>query len=225
MFSNKDFINREISWLSFNERVLQEADDPNTPLFERIRFIGIFSNNLDEFFRVRVATVRRMVDLGEDEENLLGDYTPVELYDKIQNIVYEQQNKVQQIFVSIREELKQNNIFIINEEELSHKQGVFVKKYFYEKVLPNLVPIMLSKNKFPYLRDRSVYLAVKLIKKSDPPILPIRSSAFRAELFHGFWSCPRFRTKRLSCCWMMSSGTVSTIFSFISIMINMRHIP
>ena len=169
MFSNKDFINREISWLSFNERVLQEADDPNTPLFERIRFIGIFSNNLDEFFRVRVATVRRMVDLGEDEENLLGDYTPVELYDKIQNIVYEQQNKVQQIFVSIREELKQNNIFIINEEELSHKQGVFVKKYFYEKVLPNLVPIMLSKkNKFPYLRDRSVYLAVKLIKKSDP---------------------------------------------------------
>ncbi len=169
MFSNKDFINREISWLSFNERVLQEADDPNTPLFERIRFIGIFSNNLDEFFRVRVATVRRMVDLGEDEENLLGDYTPVELYDKIQNIVYEQQNKVQQIFVSIREELKQNNIFIINEEELTHKQGVFVKKYFYEKVLPNLVPIMLSKkNKFPYLRDRSVYLAVKLIKKSDP---------------------------------------------------------
>ena len=169
MYSNENFINREISWLSFNERVLQEAQDPQTPLFERIRFIGIFSNNLDEFFRVRVATVRRMVDLGKDEENLLGDLTPRELHDKIQEIVLEQQNKVQSIFRNIMDELNENNIFILNEKELNHSQGIFVKKYFYEKVLPNLVPIMLSKkNKFPYLRDRSVYLAVKLSKRSDP---------------------------------------------------------
>jgi polyphosphate kinase len=169
MYSNENFINREISWLSFNERVLQEAEDPNTPLFERIRFIGIFSNNLDEFFRVRVATVRRMVDLGKDEENLLGNLTPPELHEKIQEIVSGQQEKVQQIFKDILVELGRNNIFIINEKELTHKQGVYVKKYFYEKVLPNLVPIMLSKkNKFPYLRDRSVYLAVKLMKKSNP---------------------------------------------------------
>jgi polyphosphate kinase len=169
MYSNENFINREISWLSFNERVLQEAEDPNTPLFERIRFIGIFSNNLDEFFRVRVATVRRMVDLGKDEENLLGNFTPRELHDRIQEIVYEQQGKVQQIFKDLLLELNQNNIFIITEKDLKHSQGIFVKKYFYEKVLPNLVPIMLSKkNKFPYLRDRSVYLAVKLSKKSDP---------------------------------------------------------
>lgn len=169
MYSNEHFINREISWLSFNERVLQEAEDPNTPLFERIRFIGIFSNNLDEFFRVRVATVRRMVDWGKDEENLLGDFSPRELHDKILEIVYGHQLKVQQILRDILAELNQNNIFIINEKELNHKQGVFVKKYFYEKVLPNLVPIMLSRrNKFPYLRDRSVYLAVKLMKKADP---------------------------------------------------------
>jgi polyphosphate kinase len=169
MYSNENFINREISWLSFNERVLQEAEDTNTPLFERIRFIGIFSNNLDEFFRVRVATVRRMVDIGKDEENLLGDYTPRELHDKILKIVSEQQNKVQQILKNILVELNENNIFLINEKKLTHKQGIFVKKYFYEKVLPNLVPIMLNrKNKFPYLRDRSVYLAVKLKKKSDP---------------------------------------------------------
>jgi polyphosphate kinase len=169
MYSNEDYINREISWLSFNERVLQEAEDPETPLFERIRFIGIFSNNLDEFFRVRVATVRRMVDLGKDEENLLGNYSPQELHDKIHEIVYYQQNKVQKIFRDILSELNRNNIFIINEEELSHNQGIFVKKFFYEKVLPNLVPIMLSrKNKFPYLRDRSVYLAVKLSSSSDP---------------------------------------------------------
>ena len=167
MDSGISFINREISWLSFNERVLQEAADPNTPLFERIRFIGIFSNNLDEFFRVRFAAVRRMVDLGSDEENLLGDFTPQELMDKIQNIVISQQQEVQAIFKDIFEELKKDNIFMINEKELNHKQGIFVRKYFNDKVLPNLVPIMLSnKNKFPYLRDRSVYLAVKLSKKS-----------------------------------------------------------
>lgn len=168
MYTKENFINREISWLSFNERVLQEAEDPNTPLFERIRFIGIFSNNLDEFFRVRVATVRRMVDLGQDEENLLGDFTPKQLHDKIQEIVVGQQQKVQAIFKNIIEELETNNIFIIDQNQLTEKQGKFVKKYFYEKVLPNLVPIMLRKNKFPYLRDRSVYLAVKLSKKEDP---------------------------------------------------------
>jgi polyphosphate kinase len=169
MHSDQNFINREISWLSFNERVLQEAADPNTPLFERIRFIGIFSNNLDEFFRVRFAAVRRMVDLGGDEESLLGDFTPQELLDKIQSIVIVQQQKVQSIFQDILAELRKNDIYMVNEKQLSHQQGVFVKKYFNDKVLPNLVPIMLSnKNKFPYLRDRSVYLAVKLSKKSNP---------------------------------------------------------
>ena len=169
MYSDQHFTNREISWLSFNERVLQEAEDTNTPLFERIRFIGIFSNNLDEFFRVRVATVRRMVALGKDEENLLGNCTPHELYDNIQEIVIGHNQKVQTIFKDIIGELKENSIFLLNETELNHQQGVFVKKYFYDKVLPNLVPIMLrKKTKFPYLRDRSVYLAVKLSKKSNP---------------------------------------------------------
>ncbi len=169
MNSRQEFTNREISWLSFNERVLQEAEDPNTPLLERLRFIGIFSNNLDEFFRVRVATVRRMVDLGKDEENLLGNYSPKELFEKILEVVNKHQNKVQSIFKEIFTELEGNNIFLLNETQLNHKQGIFVKKYFYDKVLPNLVPIMLyKKTKFPYLRDRSVYLAVKLSKKSNP---------------------------------------------------------
>jgi len=169
MSSGHDFINREISWLSFNERVLQESADPNTPLLERIRFIGIFSNNLDEFFRVRFAAVRRMVDFDGDEENLLGDYSPKELLNKIQDIVLRQQQHVQTIYCDILEELKEENIYIVNEKELNHQQGIFVRKYFNDRVLPNLVPIMLSKkNQFPYLRDRSVYLAVKLSKKNDP---------------------------------------------------------
>lgn len=163
------FINREISWLSFNERVLQEAEDLNVPLFERLRFIGIFSNNLDEFFRVRVAAVRRMVDFGRDEENLLGPSTPRELHDQIQEIVLRQQLKVQEIFAGILRELQKDDIYLINEKQLSHAQGVVVRKYFQEKVLPNLVPIMLSrKTAFPYLRDRSVYLAVKLSGRTNP---------------------------------------------------------
>jgi polyphosphate kinase len=165
----KKFNNREISWLSFNERVLQEAQDPNTPLFERIRFIGIFSNNLDEFFRVRVANVRRMVSYGEDEENLLGEITPSELYDKILNIVMIQQTKVQETFRDILDELRKDHIFLINEQELTLSQGKAVRRYFHETVLPNLVPIMLSEEmKFPYLRDRSVYLAVKLSMSGSP---------------------------------------------------------
>ncbi len=168
MNSEEMFTNREISWLSFNERVLQEAEDPNTPLFERIRFIGIFSNNLDEFFRVRVATVKRMVDFGKDEEGLLGPLTPRELHDQIQEIVSRQQLKVQEIFSGILEEMKKEDIYLIDEKQLTHKQGIFVRKYFQRKVLPNLVPIMLSrKNSFPYLRDRSVYLAIKLTGAPD----------------------------------------------------------
>lgn len=167
----RKFNNREISWLSFNERVLQEAEDPNTPIFERIRFIGIFSNNLDEFFRVRVANVRRMVDFGEDEENLLGETTPLELYVKILKVVVEQQKKVQEVFLHIFEELRKEDIYLINERELSEGQGKFVRNYFNETILPNLVPIMLSPEmKFPYLRDRSVYLAVKLSRSDNPEI-------------------------------------------------------
>jgi len=163
------YINREISWLSFNARVLQEAEDPNVPLFERLRFIGIFSNNLDEFFRVRVASVRRMLDLDSDGNDILGDYTPEELYEKIQEVVLQHQQRSQEIYKKILHEMAGQNIFMINENKLSSEQGIFVKRYFHEKVLPNLVPIMLNKeNKFPYLRDRSVYLAVKMSTEKKP---------------------------------------------------------
>ncbi|HZL10707.1 MAG TPA: polyphosphate kinase 1 [Prolixibacteraceae bacterium] len=161
--------NREISWLSFNARVLQEAEDQTVPLLERIRFLGIFSNNLDEFFRVRVATVRRMLEIGKDDENILGDYNAAELYEKIQETVVEHQRKAQEIYRNIWKEMASENIFVLDEKALSHEQGIYVRKYFNMKVLPNIVPIMLSKSmKFPYLRDKSVYLAVKLSKTNSP---------------------------------------------------------
>lgn len=166
MGKKSKYINREISWLSFNARVLQEAEDPNVPLFERLRFVGIFSNNLDEFFRVRVASVRRMLDLDSEDSDILGDYTPEELYEEIQDIVAQHQQRSQEILKKIVREMAGQNIFMISESRLNSAQGIFVKRYFHEKVLPNLVPIMLSKqNKFPYLRDRSVYLAVRMSKQ------------------------------------------------------------
>lgn len=165
----KSYINREISWLSFNERVLQEAEDPTVPLFERMRFLGIFSNNLDEFFRVRVATVRRMVDFGFGGGGILGDYTPEQLHEAIYETVYAHQKKSQEIYRKLLKEMAAEKIFILDENGLSNEQGVFVKRYFHEKVLQNLVPIMLDKKqKFPYLRDRSVYLAIRL-SRSDKP--------------------------------------------------------
>ena len=169
MGTSGKYNNREISWLSFNERVLQEAEDQSVPLFERIRFLGIFSNNLDEFFRVRVAAVRRMLEFGKDEEGLLGNYTAAELYDKIQETVVLQQQKAQEIYRNIWKELANENIFMVDEKQLTHDQGIFVRKYFNVKVLPNIIPIMLGKSmKFPYLRDKSVYLAVKLSKINAP---------------------------------------------------------
>jgi polyphosphate kinase len=163
------FINRELSWLSFNARVLQEAEDPSVPLFERIRFLGIFSNNLDEFFRVRVAAVRRMMELGKADETILGNLTPAELYTQIHDQVIQHQQKAQEIYTKIWAEMAAENIFVIDETQLTHDQGVFVRKYFQQRVMPNIIPIMLSKNtKFPYLRDKSVYLTVKLSKKNNP---------------------------------------------------------
>ena len=157
MNKTSKYNNREISWLSFNARVLQEAEDPTVPLFVRIRFLGIFSNNLDEFFRVRVAAVRRMLEFGKDDETLLGNYTAAELYDKIQETVVQQQQKAQEIYRNIWAEMANENIFMIDEKQLTHEQGVYVRKYFNTKVLPNIVPIMLGKSmKFPYLRDKSV---------------------------------------------------------------------
>ncbi len=155
-------IHRELSWLSFNERVLQEAQDTSVPLIERIRFLGIFSNNLDEFFKVRVATVKRMIALHNDEKLFEGE-KPKKLLNQIQKKVLQLQNKFEYTYLQIVNELEKNNIFIINELELSPSQEAFVKKYFYENVMPVISPILLSNvETFPYLKDKSIYLAIKL---------------------------------------------------------------
>ncbi len=154
--------NRDLSWLSFNARVLQEAEDPSVPLIERMRFLGIFSNNRDEFFRVRVATIRRMVKWPQKGKQMFGEFPDV-LLGRIQQIVIRQQKKFEKIYESILGELKKENIFMVNEKQLSEPHQQFVRNYFHDQVYPFLVPIMLeSAPKFPYLKDKSTYLIIKI---------------------------------------------------------------
>src|SRR3954467_14150767 len=156
------YINREISWLSFNERVLQEAADPTTPLIERLKFLGIFSNNRDEFYRVRVATVKRLAKLGKKALPVYGE-DPKELLTRLQRKVIEQQNNFENIYQEILAELATKNVFIINEKQLTSTQRIFVSEYFRNELVSNLFPVMIDDNKpFPYMKDKASYLYLKL---------------------------------------------------------------
>ena len=158
---------RDVSWLSFNARVLQEAADSTVPLRERIRFLGIFSNNLDEFFRVRVATLKRMVGFGEKTKMHLENNAQ-EILDDIQMTVLNQQSEFNRIWENIFSELKNEKIFIVKENELNREQQDFVTKYYEDEVSTNIIPLMIeSIPNFPALRDRSIYLAVVMWKKES----------------------------------------------------------
>lgn len=167
---SKHLIARDISWLSFNARVLQEAADTTVPLPLRIKFLGIFSNNLDEFFRVRVATLKRMIELEEKKINLNMHLvsSPQKILNQIQTIVLQQQSEFDRIWKQILIELKKEKIFLKTETQLTKEQQVFVKKYFDENVRSNVIPLMIeSLQQMPYLRDKSIYLAVAMHKKNS----------------------------------------------------------
>lgn len=160
-------IQRDISWLSFNARVLQEAGDPTVPLRERIRFLGIFSNNLDEFFRVRVATLKRMSQFGNKAKMHLEE-NPEKILDEIQMSVLNQQSEFNRIWDLILEEMKEQKIFLVTEKELNEEQKRFVTTYYDDEVSANIIPLMIeSIPELPYLRDKSFYLGVVLWKKES----------------------------------------------------------
>ena len=164
--STNSYFNRDVSWLSFNERVLQEAEDTSNPLIERLRFLGIHSNNMDEFFRVRYSYIRRL-RLSKDEglDDDLEGYTPGELLATLSKIVTDQQQRSQNIYDALKSALEEFNIEIINEKQLTAKQAEFVKHLYRDKISPALTNLMINQTKsFPFLRDKSIYLAVKLTK-------------------------------------------------------------
>jgi len=165
---------KEISWLSFNERLLQEASKPEVPLIERLKFLGIYSNNLDEFFRVRVAILRRLAMIGQLE--LAEGGNPREVLSQIEEIVVEHSNRFEDIYNQILKELANENIFIINEKQLTPEQGEYVTLYFKREVRPRIMPIILKKgNKMPLLRDDAIYLAVDMSKnrKSEYALIEV----------------------------------------------------
>lgn len=161
------FLNREISWLYFNDRVLQEAADETVPLIERIKFLSIFSSNLEEFYRVRVATMTRLSNLNDKAKELLG-FNPKKVLNEIKNIVVKQERKFEQLFqATLINELAQNRIFILNDTQLNVARGEFVREHFRNRILSNLVPIMVDLDKpFPELKDRYLYFFVRLKKKT-----------------------------------------------------------
>ena len=164
--SENRYIDREKSWLAFNARVLQEAGDETVPLLDRLRFLGIFSNNLDEFFRVRFAAIRRLNLSGISGEKVLGGISSKKLLDEITEIVIQKQNESLKILNIIEKKLQLENIFIINEKEVTRDQEAFLKEFFIQKVSPALVTIILNDlAEFPLLKDTEGYLAVKLVMK------------------------------------------------------------
>jgi polyphosphate kinase len=162
------YIDREKSWLAFNARVLQEAGDDTVPLLDRMRFLGIFSNNLDEFFRVRFAAIRRLSLSGISGEKYFGGVSAQQLIKDITEIVIQQQSESLRILSNIESKLVTENIFIINEKDINDKQEIFLKDFFIQTLSPELVTIILNDlAEFPILKDSSGYLAVKLVMKKD----------------------------------------------------------
>lgn len=163
---DSEFRSKETSWLSFNARVLQEAADPNVPLFERIKFLGIYSSNLDEFFRVRVATLKRLASLG-DRWKELDIPDPKETLQKVSRLVGMQAEQFNEAYKKMKSDLEENGIRLVNDEEVPSSLRTYVREYFRNEVSPHIFPIILRASaKLPKLKDLPMYLAVKM-SKSD----------------------------------------------------------
>lgn len=177
--------NRELSWLRFNARVLQEAEDKKIPLLERLRFLGIFSNNLDEFFKVRYATIRRIFEAGKTGRSFLGGYTAEALLEEITQMVIAQQAHSLNILNDIQNELRKEDIFIIDETEITQSQSQFISEYFLRYVSPALMTIMIGEvDEFPFLRDSAVYLAITMVMSKE-------DDTFEAEQNYALIEIPR----------------------------------
>lgn len=164
-----NLMNRELSWLLFNERVMQEAEDASVPLVQRLRFLGIYSNNLDEFFKVRIASLKRMIEFPTTPvKKIAGGYTPEQLMPMLQERIAANQDVFDSVYYSLLKELEdKHNTFVVNEQMLNAEQKIFVRNYFADNVSPQLVPLMLRKNvQLPVIADDKIYLAVRMVDSS-----------------------------------------------------------
>jgi polyphosphate kinase len=160
---NSKYRSKELSWLYFNARVLQEASRKEVPLIERIKFLGIYSNNLDEFFRVRVALLKRLVQLGKD--SAFEGNSPRTTLLEINRLVRQQGLEFGRIYEEIIRELEDHNVYMLDENSLNDKQGEYVRRVFDLKVRPKLMPVIISKRRsLPDLKDDAIYLGVILKK-------------------------------------------------------------
>lgn len=154
--------------MSFNERVLQEAEDVTVPLLERLKFLGIFSSNLDEFYSVRVGTLNRLIEECQTPATFLGG-TPREVIGSVLERTKILRDDFDRTLSDVFEEMRREGIVIVNEKNLTGQQERFLDGYFDEKVRPRLVPIMLENVEgFPYLNNLFIYLALVLKKTDDP---------------------------------------------------------
>ena len=159
-YSDNNFIPKEISWLAFNDRVLQEGSDSNVPLIERMKFLGIYSSNLDEFFRVRVATLKRLVKMGKRGQQIIG-HDPIDILRRVKKTVVRQHKRYNSIFNESLKELANNHIHFVDEMQLNPEQQTIANNYFSSKVRPELSPTIFTKSsKLPDLETGSIYLAV-----------------------------------------------------------------
>ena len=195
---NRRFFPRELSWLSFNARVLQEAENPDVPLIERVRYLGIFSNNLDEFFRVRVAEVRRLISVSKGQERQAAK----NLLQAIQREVVLLQRKFDEIYGQLMGELQKQKIYLINEKQLDEGQLSFVQQYFRDTVLPELEPILLDEAQaIPNLTDESLYLAVMIKAREGQRFAVLEVPS---EQLGRFIEIPRQRGRRRGTVYILS---------------------
>ncbi|GAA0512107.1 polyphosphate kinase 1 [Tatumella terrea] len=165
MGQEKLYIEKELSWLSFNERVLQEAADKLNPLIERMRFLGIYSSNLDEFYKVRFADLKRRILIGEEQGSVT---VPRHLLKKIQQRVVKADQEFDHLYNELLLEMARNQIFLINERQLSPNQQIWLRNYFRQHLRPHVTPILINSDTdlTQFLKDDYTYLAVELIRGS-----------------------------------------------------------
>ncbi len=168
MNKESKYYNRELSWLSFNRLVLEQVKDKSLPLYERIKFVAIYSSNLDEFYRVRVASIQSLLDLPEASlQNL--EYPPQEILEKIKQEVYEREEEFESIlFDNIIPQLKKAGVTLYQNQKLNSEHHTFLKNYFMSDILPEIQPVLLSSkgDVLSFLQDNAIYLAIKMHKKN-----------------------------------------------------------